>query len=426
MPSHSSAQLRAALKLVQTLRDGGHVAYLAGGCVRDALLGLTPKDYDVATDALPERVRELWPRSRYVGEAFGVVLAMHGHGDDRVDIECATFRTDADYSDGRRPDAVTFTDALHDAQRRDFTINGLFADPPPDAETASDTDLLGATFSPDRIRDFVGGLHDLELGVIRAIGDPERRFGEDYLRMLRAARFAARFEFDMDPATAEAIRQHAPKLDQIARERIGGEVIRMLESGRPAAAVQWMHHLRLDKAVLGRVIEPFAAATLDRLDPQADVPTRLLAWLHDADVDIESAELQSLLVLTNDQVKAVEHTRRCLEDSEHLRGRVAQQKRWLSRPRAQQAMMLWDAKGEDREGWNHAQSLLTELSSDGIGLAPPPLVNGDDLVAAGLKPGPEFKRRLDTAYDAQLEGRVNDQTAALATAMAASEGKAGN
>ena len=182
MPPPCDNPRDAALAVVHTLRAAGHTAYLAGGCVRDALLGLEPKDHDVATDATPDTVQSLFRSTAAVGAAFGVVLVyipMPQRG--RHTIEVATFRAEGAYSDGRRPDEVRFTTAEEDAKRRDFTINGLFADPPPEGESGDDTTI-----------DFVGGQDDLKAGVIRAIGAPGARFGEDYLRMLRAVRFAAR------------------------------------------------------------------------------------------------------------------------------------------------------------------------------------------------------------------------------------------
>ncbi len=211
----------AAVKIVGMLQEAGYVAYLAGGCVRDALLGYHPKDYDVATDAKPDAVRGLFPKSRYVGEAFGVVQ-VRVPGYRHHPVEVATFRTEWGYQDGRRPTSVHFTDAQHDAQRRDFTINGLFEDPLAEGDD-------------QRIIDFVGGQRDLRAGVVRAIGDPAQRFDEDYLRMLRAVRFATRLGFEIEPATADAIRPLAPKLAAISRERIGQELRWMLTPSRVLA-----------------------------------------------------------------------------------------------------------------------------------------------------------------------------------------------
>src|SRR5437763_2390306 len=197
-----------ALAVVKRLREAGHVAYFAGGCVRDELLGFTPKDYDVATDAPPERVRQLFSNTQAVGAAFGVILVRHR----KSVIEVATFRTDLQYKDGRRPEGVVFTTAEEDAKRRDFTINGLFMDP----------------LDGDRVIDFVGGQEDLKNKVLRAIGEPNHRFEEDHLRLLRAVRFAARFGLQVDAATADAIQSHAAQLKRISPERICEELRLML------------------------------------------------------------------------------------------------------------------------------------------------------------------------------------------------------
>ena len=197
------------MAVLKRLREAGHVAYFAGGCVRDELLGLTPKDFDIATDAPPDRVRQLFTNTQAVGAAFGVILVRHSQSV----IEVATFRTDLEYHDGRRPQGVKFTTAEEDAQRRDFTINGLFLDP-----------------IENRVIDYVGGQADLNAKVLRAIGNPDQRFAEDHLRLLRAIRFASRFALQIDPLTATAIKAHAHELPRINPERIGDELRRMLTS----------------------------------------------------------------------------------------------------------------------------------------------------------------------------------------------------
>ena len=212
-----------ATAVVRALRDAGHVAYFAGGCVRDLLLGHAPKDYDVATDAPPQRVRQLFRNTQAVGAAFGVILVRHG----RSVVEVATFRTDGTYTDGRRPDTVTFATAEEDAKRRDFTINGLFMDP----------------LDGDRVIDHVGGQADLSAGVIRAIGNPDERFAEDHLRLLRAVRFAARLGFRIDHPTQVAVVAHAVELRRIQPERIADELRRMLAGpNRPRAwtMLEWL------------------------------------------------------------------------------------------------------------------------------------------------------------------------------------------
>ncbi len=406
----------AALDILNTLRDAGHVAYFAGGCVRDRLLGLEPKDYDVATDATPEVVQKRFKRSNAVGAAFGVVLVYHGHGDQRITTEVATFRTDGDYTDGRRPDRVTFTDAKHDAQRRDFTINGLFEDPPnptkPRTEEPRDED-------PDQptIIDYIGGVQDLNDKIIRAIGDPHQRFAEDYLRMLRAVRFAARFGFTIEPATADAIREHAPKLNRIARERIGDEFLRMFTERKPpsaATAAKLLIDFKLDDPVFDRALVATAQPdVLARLPDASDYPTRLVAWLP----TLTQHELRQALSLSNEQTDAIRDLRATLRDLADLtESELACRKRVYARPSFNPAIQIARA--------NHASSIDADerlsdrdaLAHDGIGLAPDPILTGDDLIAAGFQPGPAFKKILDDVYDAQLEGNVRDRDAALALA----------
>ena len=217
-----------ALAVLTRLRQAGHIAYFAGGCVRDELLGLTPKDYDIATDAPPDRVRQLFSNTQAVGAAFGVILVRH----KKSVVEVATFRTDGKYLDGRHPEAVTFTTAEEDAKRRDFTINGLFLDP-----------------VENRVIDYVGGQQDLKNKILRAIGNPNHRFEEDHLRLLRAVRFAARFQLEIEETTARAIAAHADHLKRISPERIGEELRLMLTATTRDRAWQMLHRFRLDDVV---------------------------------------------------------------------------------------------------------------------------------------------------------------------------------
>jgi poly(A) polymerase len=250
----------AAVEVVRRLAATGHVAYFAGGCVRDRLLGLAATDYDIATDARPDDVLRVFPRAQNVGQSFGVSLVrLGGHM-----IQVATFRTDGVYSDGRHPDEVTFSDAQHDAGRRDFTINGLFENP-----------------LTDEVIDYVGGRADLASKVVRAIGDAHARLREDQLRTLRAVRFAARFGFSIEPETADAIRASASELKGVSRERIGQEVRRMLADPNRAVAAWEMQYLGLDEAVLGEENRQVAPTRLGRLPDHADFPTALAAWLLD-------------------------------------------------------------------------------------------------------------------------------------------------
>lgn len=399
----------AAIRIIQTLREHGHTAYLAGGCVRDALLGKQPKDYDVATDATPDTVQHLFPKSAAVGAAFGVVIVYTPAppGTHRWVTEVATFRAESTYSDGRRPDAVRFTTAEEDAKRRDFTINGLFADPRP-AHAPAD--------QPDRIIDFIEGQPDLKAGIIRAIGDPSERFGEDYLRMLRAVRFAARLGFVIEPRTSAALRANARYLGQISRERIGQEVLAMLAGPRPALAVRLLQEHKLDGPTLNEdPAEPMLTVS-DKLGPDAQPPARLVAWMidrHGLDKPPKRAidRWRKALSLSNDHRDEIGRLFDLLERIGQWGGlTVAQRKRLAAHPTWPQALLVREACAGDADRLNHE---VQQLSADGIGLTPPPLLTGEDLIAQGLEPGPRFKTLLDQAYDAQLEGKLTSHHDAI-------------
>lgn len=403
---------------MRTLRDLGHTAYFAGGCVRDELLGLHPTDYDVATDATPDRVAGCFQRTNLVGASFGVVL-VHEEG---VTIEVATFRADGPYSDNRRPDRVLFSDPETDAHRRDFTINAVFLDPLEEPEPGAHT-----SFAPinGRVIDYVGGLTDLDNRVIRAVGDPDRRLAEDDLRALRAVRFAARFGFRIEPGTSDAIRRHASDLRGVSRERVGDEIRRMLAGPTRALACSLLQQHGLDAPVLD---EPTRDAPLKRLaafeaDPvQPSAMTALAAWALDRDPEqaISDTQIKGLigryraaLCLSNDECSWLSGV---LGDHSSYRGSwqtlgVAAQKRLASRRTRRDALRL--VRGDLPLLAERIESDIKGLEDDGIGLAPAPLVTGDDLVAAGCRPGPGFGAALDAAYDAQLEGRVRDRESAL-------------
>ncbi len=429
-----------AIKIVRTLRQAGYEAYLAGGCVRDVLLGLEPKDYDIATEARPEKVRKLFRRSQYVGEAFGVVLVYIG-GRFAPGIEVATFRTEWGYEDGRRPTGVNFTDAEHDAQRRDFTANGLFADP-------LDEKLEPVEPGQERVIDFVGGRADLENQILRAIGDPNERFREDYLRMLRAARFASRLGFTIDPATESAIRESAPKLTKISRERIGQELMLMLTSNQPVQAAGLIQRLELDAPTLE---EPHIDAELHALGGLFqtrfnDLPVSasannqttqscidhsyslvLSAWmldrgsasatLADAAKYVEqhgkekAGQWRKALCLSNNVRDLLSQILDVLpEASIWSTLSVAKRKRLLSRPAWADAWKLIQVLGPEqvvRQIEQDSKPLWEE------GVCPNPFVSGDDLIGMGFPAGPKIGDMLDAVYDAQLEKRVRDRDEAL-------------
>lgn len=415
----TSAALRdAAVGVIRTLREAGHVAYLAGGCVRDALLGRTPKDYDVATDAPPPRVRKLFPRSSLVGESFGVVLTYHGPRSARRTVEVATFRAEGVYSDGRHPDEIQFTDAKHDAQRRDFTVNGLFADP-----LDPQTDAKGP--SKDRVIDYVGGVDDLKAGVIRAIGEPARRFGEDDLRMLRAVRFAARLGFTLEPGTANAIRQFAPRVTRVSPERVGQEVLGMLTGPDPAQAVELLQTLGLCAAMLNEPAIQTEASLLRTLADDSDAVTRLMAWTQGLQPRPELATLRRALVLSNEMRDGFREATIALDRmSVWSSTETAARKRLAASTRFGSALRLAQAGALDRGLTQTIEQDVDTLTHDGIGLAPEPWVTGDDLIVLGFKPGPAFRDMLHGLYDRQLVGELTSRPEAMQAAAALNSGDA--
>jgi len=256
---------QAALEILKTLRDRGHHAYFVGGCVRDMLLDRPPREHDIATDATPDQICQLFRKTRKVGAKFGVVLV----GKGKYWVEVATFRQEGEYLDGRHPQQISFTDARQDAFRRDFTINGLFLDP-----------LTG------QITDYVEGRKDLQAGIIRAIGDPQRRFAEDYLRMLRAVRFAASLEFQIEPKTAQAIRQQAASINSISTERIRDELVKILAAPTRSRGIELANQLGLLEHVIPDLMQmpdkAFAEtlAVLDHLPTESTTPLSTAALLH--------------------------------------------------------------------------------------------------------------------------------------------------
>jgi poly(A) polymerase len=406
----------AAVEVARRLAEAGHVAFFAGGCVRDHLLGSEPEDYDIATDARPERIQAVFPKARGVGEAFGVMLVRAaGHT-----FEVATFREDGPYHDGRRPAAVTFADAEADASRRDFTVNGLFQDP-----------QTGA------VVDYVKGQDDIAARCIRAIGDPHERIAEDRLRMLRAVRFAARLGFAIDPATSAAVRAHSGELRSVSPERVGDEVRRMLAHPARARAAQLVEAHALDGAIFGVGVDGAGGAhpRLAGLPSDAAWTTALAAWWLDraaaggggrvpgtdaAEVARVVSGLRSRLVLSNDETEALlaclAARRAQLGGFESLT--LARRKRWMAAPGFDAALAILET--EDR-----ARAALLRDEADRELPArrlPTPLVDGNALVSEGMRPGPEFKVLLDLAMDAQLEGRVDSREGALALIRSAVQG----
>jgi poly(A) polymerase len=406
------------LAVLMRLREAGHTAYFAGGCVRDQLLGLEAKDWDVATDAPPARVRELFQSTQAVGAAFGVILVRIG----KSVIEVATFRADGTYEDGRRPNSVRFTSAEEDAKRRDFTINGLFLDP-----------------VENRVIDFVGGREDLVAKKIRAIGSPVERFGEDHLRLLRAVRFAARFGFDIEPKTAEAIRDLAPRVKGIAPERIAEELRFMLKPNSRNVAWNFLWEFGVAREIFrflpqvpaqidsgrsiflnlapGRAIRfglALAAASLC-VRIQGEAKSDALGLLAKPEVSRSVRAMRQALRISNDESDEMAETLAGIEPIlQSTPPTLARKKRFLAHPASDQSRLLMDALSSvdlHREQIERLRPDLAELSKGEV--APQPLLNGDDLTAAGFAPGPEYRRILDSVYDAQLEGKIASKPDAL-------------
>jgi poly(A) polymerase len=408
-----------ALVILRRLRDAGHVTYFAGGCVRDLLLGVEPKDYDIATDAPPTKVRELFPRTQAVGAAFGVVLVRQGESV----VEVATFRSDGEYLDGRRPATVRFTRAEEDAQRRDFTINGLFLDPLTDA-----------------VVDYVGGQADLRAKLLRAIGNPRARFGEDHLRLLRAVRFAARLRFAIEPATGAALRAEAPQLKRITPERIAEEMRMMLPPPTREAAWIMLWEFGLAREIFrhlgggGGSMLPRERSIFLNLIPGAAVPFSLglaAAAVCYRQTSEPEADVRQYLA-ANDVKKTIRALRQGLRLSnlelDQIEGALlglgsmlsdaapslAKRKRFLAMETAAMSLDLMHAMasaGVQSERIAALDALLQPLL--GTEVAPTPLLTGDDLTLVGYEPGPMFKRVLEAVYDAQLEGTISTKEGAI-------------
>ncbi len=392
-PARARAQ---AVEVVRTLQNAGHRALFAGGCVRDEILGLHPTDYDVATDARPEQISALFRSTAHVGAHFGVVIVRAGEG---VSIEVATFRRDGSYSDNRRPDSVEFASEIEDAKRRDFTINALFLDP------------LAAEDAPSihgHVVDHVGGLDDLRARRVRAVGKAEDRLSEDHLRALRAVRFAARLGYAIEPETARAITQHAGQLRGVSVERIGQELRRMLAHPTRAKAAGLIIDLEMEAPIFGAKIE-HNLIRLTHLPETAPFEWALSAWIIDRQGDeARVAPYRKALCLSNEEstlVGSIIEIARVLVGEWEALG-VAGQKRLASRDGFEGALAVVGA--DDAVASATIREHVEELAHTPGGLAPEPLIGGDDLIHMGYQPGPGFAKVLQEVYDAQLEGKLSD------------------
>ncbi len=381
-----------ATEVVQRLQGAGYQALFAGGCVRDELLGRTPADYDIATSATPDDLKPLFRKCNFFGASFGVVevLGPRGVNGEWLKVQVATFRTDGSYTDGRRPDAVVFSSPEEDAARRDFTINGLFFDP-----------------VANRVIDYVGGRADLESRILRAIGDPAKRFAEDKLRLLRAARLAARFELTLDPATRDAVRAMAPQIGVVSAERIAEELRKMLENEHRVRGVELLRDLLLLSEILpeAKASSEAMRATLLALPIDAAFPlvfTALCAGVN-APTMVAIARRLKLSNEERDRIVWLAKYRTALADSpEMLRSKLFP---ILAHEGSRDLVALSfadaAASGIGPVGASFAGSVLRQI--DPAHLNPAPLLNGDDLQAMGYPPGKEFKVWLDAIRALQLD-----------------------
>ncbi len=435
-----------AIHVVRELRQHGFRAYLAGGCVRDMLLGLEPTDYDVTTDATPNDVMRIFPETYAVGAQFGVVLVPVpkegreiGPAGPPHPVEVATFRSDGIYLDGRHPDHVEYSKSPEeDVQRRDFTINGLLMDP----------------MDGDRVLDFVGGRADFEAGIVRAIGDPERRFLEDKLRMLRAVRFAARFGYSIDPPTFAAMMKLAPSIHQVSRERVRDELTKMLTEGHARRAFELLDQAGLLKEVLPEIVRMHGVEQPPQFHPEGDVwvhtmmllqqlppgCSRTLAWgalLHDVgkpptfrvapdrirfdghvEVGVAMAhEICRRLNFSNDDTEQIEalvanHMR--FKDVERMKDSTLKKFVRLRRFDEHMELHRMDCRA------SHGGLELYEFVAEKLRTTPPeeirpaPLLTGRELIELGYAPGPRFKEILAAVEDAQLEGKLRNREEAAA------------
>jgi tRNA nucleotidyltransferase/poly(A) polymerase len=426
--------LATARTLVDRLRAAGHLAYWAGGCVRDLVRGETPKDVDIATDARPEQVQKIFRRTYAVGAHFGVVVVL----ENNFQFEVATFRSDGTYLDGRHPVAVNFSSPEEDARRRDFTINGMFYEPPNDA-----------------VIDFVGGRADLAAHLVRAIGDPAQRFTEDRLRLLRAVRFATVLEFEIEPATWAAIVGAADAINAISAERVRDELVKIFLSPHRVRGWDLLDASGLMKAILPEVDALKGCAQPPQFHPEGDVfqHTRLMLSLLPGEVSLPlvlsvlfhdigkpptatvdetgrirfSGHDKAGAAMTNALMHRLRFSRAEIDATvemveQHMvfkdapNMRVARLKRFMARPHFADELELHrvDCLGSHGmlDNYDYLVRKQEEFANEPI--IPPPLVRGDDLIALGLKPGPRFGEILEAVETRQLEGTLRDREEALA------------
>ena len=382
----------AAISIIKKLRRKGFEALLAGGCVRDMLLGRQASDYDVATNARPDEVIKIFPRTLKIGAKFGVVIVLIR---DRQ-VEVATFRTETGYDDGRHPDLVKFSSAKEDAYRRDFTINGMFFDP-----------------LEKKVFDFVGGQADLKKRIIRTIGKPAERFGEDYLRMLRAVRFSTKLGFPIESSTWSAICSNAKKITQISGERIAIELESILTHPNRASGVSML----LESGLAGAIFPGFdkeqakyGIAVLEQLRKQVDFALALASLFAGCETEF-AIEKCRFLKLSRNQYKHIKFLLagrgRLLDGNMSL----SDLKKILAEPYFWNLYELQRAIQKATIGGRKSISALINLrrrikSLGDVDLRPKPLLSGHDLIQLGAVPGPVLGQLAEELYTAQLEGKL--------------------
>lgn len=429
---------QTAIEIVTTLQMHGFKAYFAGGCVRDMIMGKESSDYDIATNALPRDVLKLFEKTIPVGVQFGVVIVVkHGHN-----FEVATFRTEGSYSDGRHPDYVAFSTPEDDVKRRDFTMNGLLYDP-----------------LKNEILDYVGGREDISRGIIRTIGNPIERFTEDKLRMIRAARFACRFNFPIHPDTQQAIIQRAPQIHLVSAERIREELEKILTGPNPHIGIKLLDELHLLQEILPEVSQMKGVRQPENFHPEGDVfvhtllclsrlapvpepgmgkPSFTLAMgvlLHDIGKTVTFEELDRIRFNLHEKVGADMAAKICdrLKTSNAEKERIV----WLvlkhlyfkdaQKMRLNKLKRLFANEGYpelaelcridalsscgDLSDYHFCQNMFSKLTHEEV--KPKPLITGHDLIAMGLKPGPLFKEILAKIEDEQLDGNLTTREAAI-------------
>jgi len=429
----ASSMKEAARKIVERLRGEGHIAYFAGGCVRDIVRRVTPEDYDVATSATPETVQKLFPRTYAVGAHFGVIIVL----ENGFQFEVATFRSDDAYIDGRHPTAVHFSSPEEDARRRDFTINGMFYDP-----------------VAEEVIDLVGGRADIAAKLVRAIGDPAQRFAEDRLRMLRAVRFATVLDYEIDKQTWDALVANASSINQISAERIRDELVRIFLSPNRVRGWDLFDSSGLMGAILPELEAMKGVLQPEQFHPEGDVfvHTRLMLQLlreedsvplvfavlfHDVakpvtatvdktgrirfnehdriGADMTDAIMRRLRFSGAEIEATVEMVRQHMVFKDAPKMRVAKLKRFMARSTFDEELELHrvDCESSHRILDNYEFLLRKREEFANEPIIPPPLVRGDDLIALGLKPGPKFGEILEAVETRQLEGTLRTREAAL-------------